>query len=57
VPCPRVSAVSGISRNRAVGIRFSAAFGNGRFRALMKSSAELIHKSGTLIRSSFGHGL
>ena len=30
---------------------------HGRLRGLMKSSAELIHISGALIRSSFGHGL
>jgi hypothetical protein len=46
-----------MSRNRAVGIRFSACLGIGRLRALMKSSAELIHIIGALIASSLGHGL
>jgi hypothetical protein len=38
-------------------MRFSASLGNANLRGLMKSSAELIHVSGTLIRSSVGHGL
>jgi hypothetical protein len=57
VPWPRVSGVSGTRRKRAFGIRRSACAGKGRFLALMKSSAELIHITGALIASSFGHGL
>jgi hypothetical protein len=52
-----VSALSGISRKRALGIRFIAATEYVKLRGLMKSSAELIHVSGTLIRSIFAHGL
>jgi hypothetical protein len=57
VPCPCVSAVSAISRNFALGMRFNASPGTERLRGLMKSSAELIHVIGTLMRSRFVQGL